>query len=77
MGAQAWTLAHSYDPIRDVLTIEGKKYSGCLFRKLSLFTPGEVFRVNSCEGGVLEVTTIYIPPAGFPRMISGKTTETP
>jgi len=50
-----------YDPETDILTIEGVKYSGELFRRLGGIGPGqpdEVMRVMSRNDGVLVLQVV-------------------
>lgn len=48
-------LAHSYDQYTDILTIEGTKYAGALFRSLSFAPIGAVLRVVNRQDGVITV----------------------
>jgi hypothetical protein len=51
-------LAFSYEPGRDVLTIEGVEYSGELFRQLGIAPPGSWMRIVKRE----RVLTVFTVP---------------
>ena len=49
-------LDFKYDPCADVLTVEGKRYSGQLFRDLASILPiGALFRLEKRENEVIYV----------------------
>jgi hypothetical protein len=57
-------LQFSYDQAKDVITIEGIKYAGDLFRGLGFgLQHGQLFRVVSRDAGVL---TLQSPPSNAP-----------
>jgi hypothetical protein len=43
----------NYDASKDVLTIDGMRYSGEIFRTLTLATPGTWFRIEHRSDGVV------------------------
>jgi len=50
-----------YDPITDVIEIEGTKYSGHFFRELGCNFPsmvGQVLRIDKKENGLVHVTRL-------------------
>jgi hypothetical protein len=50
----------SYDPINDVLTINGKRYSASIFgEKGFLAPPGTLLRVEQSEPDCVTLTTLY------------------
>jgi hypothetical protein len=51
------TLRFEYDPFADVLTIEGVKYAGEVFRGLGLTPPGKWVRIVDRRDGVVTLTT--------------------
>jgi hypothetical protein len=54
-------LSVRYDPQKDIIEIEGTKYSGGLFRQFGLKFPGNVgnvLRIDKMEDGVITVTRI-------------------
>ena len=67
------TIRFWYDPVEDVLTIEGVKYSGELFRTFGVCHPGTAFRVEERrQDGVLVLTTLR-PMVGYLNAYSTKT----
>ncbi len=46
-------LRFSYDPMTDVLEVEGIKYHGGLFRALAVLPPGEIFMIQGRSDGAL------------------------
>ena len=52
-------LNFSYDPVNDILTVEGIKYSGEMFRMLGFqLMVGGHFSLDERYDGILTVTTI-------------------
>lgn len=47
-----------YDPIQDVLNIEGVKYSGEIFRRFSTSKPEDTFKVIDNSQGVLTMLDV-------------------
>jgi len=50
-----------YDPIMDVIEIEGTRYSGWFFRKLGCNFPsmvGQVLKIDKKESGIITVTRL-------------------
>ena len=50
-----------YDPIMDVIEIEGTRYSGQFFRELGcnfLSMVGQVLRIDKKENGIITVTRL-------------------
>ena len=53
LEAKQWPAVESYDPVADVATIHGVKYSGELFRHLGLGPVGSAIRIVSRDDGVV------------------------
>lgn len=51
----------AYDSDRDVLEIEGTKYSGELFRALGFAPIGTVLEIVSRENGTVTMRTVLLP----------------
>ena len=50
-----------YDSVKDVIEIEGTRYSGVFFRELGCNFPslvGQVFRIEKKENGLITVTRL-------------------
>lgn len=57
-----------YDTQTDVLTIEGVKYAGDVFRNLGIAPLGAIFRlVNRREDGVITLSVLGYPPYTHPQ----------
>jgi hypothetical protein len=54
-------LNFSYDSIKDILTIEGVKYFGALFRTLALPDDGSLYRLIQNKDGVVGVERVEQP----------------
>lgn len=52
------TLSVSFDPWSDVLTVEGIRYAGELFRALAVLPVGTTVRIVDRQGGVLTLETV-------------------
>jgi hypothetical protein len=54
-------LQFDYDEESDVITIEGRRYSGELFRSLSgeLLAPGDVFQLLESDGSTVKCKTVW------------------
>lgn len=50
------TLQISLDPVRDVVTIEGQRYQGEIFRLLGRLEPGSSVLLEVCDGGAVSAT---------------------
>jgi hypothetical protein len=56
-------LSFTYDPVADILTVEGVKYSGDLFRAFAFGAtpPGQALRVvNKSEDGTVTIQRLII-----------------
>lgn len=50
-----------YDPASDVLTIEGVRYSGVLFRGLGMIRPSDrPFQIVAREDGVITLRDVHV-----------------
>lgn len=57
-------LEFSYDPLRDILTIEGMLYSGYLFRSLATLKPGSRFEIIERQNGLITCRALEVVKKG-------------
>lgn len=58
------SLRYSYDPYTDVLTVEGHKYSGALFRGFAYLAVGTTVRIINREDGLVTLETVRTENTG-------------
>lgn len=63
-------LSVEYDQRRDVLTVDGVRYSGHLFRTLALCEPGTWLRFEDRRDGVI---TVFTPGSDMERAFDAMT----
>lgn len=56
------TLEIDYDAARDIVAIEGIRYSGIIFREFARWAPaGSVLRIVKREDGILTIERLWEP----------------